>query len=168
MRQPTAAQLAVLFDLLGREARHLRPVCRWLIVGPGLAAAILAEHARPPTVAELTELVRLLERRAPELASTGWWLVEGSEHVEAVRVELQLDRLAATDIDAWEYPSQALERPLADFEQLLAACTERRKQTRGVRRRHLEQVAAKLERAVRIAASARERRQRIRKRRRKS
>ncbi len=166
MRQPTARELTVLFDLLGREARHLCPACRWLIVGPDLSAAILAEHARPPTAAELTELVRLVERRAPELAAAGRWLVEGSEHAEAVRVELQLDRLVATDVDAWEYPSQALERPLADFELLLAACTERRRETRGARRRHLEQIEAKLERAVRIAASARERRQRMRQRRR--
>ena len=164
MMQPTARELATLFDLLDREAPDLRPVCRWLIVGPELAAAILADHARPPTAAELTALMRLLDRRAPDLLAAGQWLVEGSEHAAAVRVELQLDRLVATDIDAWEYPTQALEQPLADFEQLLAACAGRRKRARGARRRHLEQIEAKLERAVRIAATARRRRERMRRR----
>ncbi len=164
MMQPTAGELATLFDLLDREAPDLRPVCRWLIVGPELAAAILADHARPPTAAELTALMRLLGRRAPELLAAGQWLVEGSEHAAAVRVELQLDRLVATDIDAWEHPTQALERPLADFEQLLAACAGRRQRARGARRRHLEQIEAKLERAVRIAATARRRRERMRRR----
>lgn len=165
MMRPKARELSLLFDLLDREAPNLRPVCRWLIVGPELAAAILAEHSRPPVAAELTALVRLLERRAPELVDVGLWLVEASEHAEAVRVELQLDRLIAADIDAWEYPTQALDRPLPDLERLLAGCALRRRRARGARRRHLERVEAKLERAVRIAESARRRRERMRQRR---
>ena len=165
--QPTAGELSVLFDLLGREAPELIPICRWLIVGPELSAAILAEHCRPPTAAELTTLVRLLEHRAPDLVASGLWLVEVSEHTEAVQVELQLDRLIAADIDAWEYPTQALDRPLPDFERMLAALILRRQRARGAKREHLERVEAKLERAVRISESARRRRQRMRKQRRK-
>ncbi|MEE8526499.1 MAG: hypothetical protein V3T72_21400 [Thermoanaerobaculia bacterium] len=166
MKRPKTRDLKKLFELLAGEASQLRPVCRWLAVAADLGAertvVLLAGHARPGTVAELADLSRLLQREAPDLVRTGRWLVGHSEHLEDVHVELQLDLLVAADVDNWEHPTQVLERPRPDFEKLLAACAVRRKSAGGAEGDHLARVEAKVERAVRIAESARQRRERMR------
>lgn len=167
MSRPKAVELATLFELLGREARDLRAVCRWLVLGPELSAAILPEQTRPPTAEDLVSLLRLLEREAAELLPIGFWLVDASEHTTAAWAEFQLDRLIATDIEAWEHPAQVLERPWPDYQLLWNACIARRKRARGKRRQHLLLVEEKLERTARIEASARQRRERRQKRRRR-
>lgn len=158
---PNAEELTALFEILAREAAELRPACRWLIVGPEMATAILGQHARPPTVDDLTRLVRLLEDQAPELMPVGWWLVNASDHAEATQAEIQLDQLIAADLDAWQHPTQVLDRPRPDFELLLTWCQSRRRQRRGSELERLAAIEAKLERAVRIEAIARRRRQRM-------
>lgn len=170
MSWPSTAEFTKLFDLLARHAPELRPACRWLALVPVLGdrrTTVLLD-ARPPTAGELTRLLRLLERRSPDLLPTGYWLTESSEHAEAAWAELQLDRLLAADVEAWEHPSQILEWPRPDFARLLASCVERRKRARGARREHVSRVEAKLERAVRIADSAERRLARRRRRRKKT
>ena len=165
MRRPNSVELKTLFDFLGRKASELRSPCRWLSVAADLgderASVILEGHSEPATAAELTDLLRLLQRDAMELAPFGRWLARHSEHWQEARVELQLDLLIAADIDSWEHPTQILERPRPNFEQLLEACVARRKAARGARLQLLERVEAKVARAARIAASARSRRERM-------
>ncbi len=159
MNKPKTRELATLFEFLDHKARDLQAVCRWLILGPDLATAILAEHARPPTVDELTTLVRLLQRETPELVPVGLWLVEGSVHAEAASVELQLDRLIAA-VDPWQHPTQILGRLRVAPQLLLDACIARRRRSHGSQQADLEEVEAKLDRAVQIAVSVKKRRRR--------
>lgn len=74
-------------------------------------------------------------------------------------LELHLDRLL--DVDGWEHPTQVLERPRPDLEELLAVCQGRIDNTLEPAREHrLLAVREKLERAQRIAMNARKRRSR--------
>lgn len=168
MNWPAASELQKLLDLLDRHAPDLAPVCRWLAISPAIgprrAAVLLADHARRPAADDLLRFLRLVEQRAPGLVPLAYWLAEGSEHADEVWVEIQLDRLLAADVDAWEHPTQVLERPWPAFAALLDSCTARRRRARGDRRQRLAQVEAKLERAVRIAAAAERRRARMRRR----
>ncbi len=77
-------------------------------------------------------------------------------------LELQLDRLVETD--SWEHPIQVLERPRPSLADLLRVCDERieRSEAEGKRAR-LIVVREKIDRALRIADSARRRRTRRRK-----
>jgi hypothetical protein len=166
VKRANTRDLEILLEFLSREAPRLRPVCRWLAVAAELGdertAVLLAGHARPGTAAELTGFLRLLQRQEPDLVPVGQWLAEHSEHQEEVHVELQLDLLIAADVDAWEHPTQVLERPRPDFGKMLASCGIRRQSAGGAEADHLAKVEAKLERAVKIAESARQRRERMR------
>ena len=166
MNRPNAETLTRFFELLDRDARELSPVCRWLILGPELSTAILADHARPPTLDDLVTLLRLLEREVPELLPLGYWLVDASDLAAEARAEFLLDQVLAAAPDSWEHPTKILERPWPDYDLLWRACVGRRKRARGRPRLRLLQVEAKLERTARIEAAARKRRQRRRKRRR--
>jgi hypothetical protein len=165
VKRASTRDLQILFDFLAREAPGLRRVCRWLAVtaelGEERAAVLLAGHARPGTAAELADFLRLLQGEEPDLVPAGQWLVDHSEHREAVHVELQLDLLIAADIDGWQHPTQALEPPRADFAKMLVSCGIRRHSATGAEDDHLAEVEAKLDRAVRIAESARKRRERM-------
>lgn len=158
MKRPTVRDLEVLFRLLDFHAPDLKAPCRWLVVGPDLAAVILGEHARPPEVEDLTRLMRLIKQEGPQIEDIGLWLVAESEQSAATHVELQLDQLIETEPDNWAHPIQVLERPRADFEALLRACKLRLLNAHGARRERLEGVLKKLETSVRIAISARRRR----------
>lgn len=167
MERATTRDLQTLFDFLARKAPYLRPVCRWLAVAAELgaerAAVVLLGHARPGTAAELLELLRLLQHKAPELYDTGRWLAEHSEIWQDAWVELQLDQLINADADSWNHPTQILERPRSEFDLLLASCVARRQSAQGTEDDdRLAGVEAKLERAVKIAESARLRRERMR------
>lgn len=77
-------------------------------------------------------------------------------------LELQLDRLVESE--SWEHPIQVLERPRPSLEDLIRVCDERieRSAAEGARAR-LVVVREKIERALRIADSARRRRNRRKK-----
>lgn len=109
---------------LAEEAPGLRPVVRWLAVGPQSARLLFPENTREPTLEELANLIRLLERSAPQWISAGQWLVGRSEHRSAVHAELQLDRLITAG-HPWSHPIQVLPRPRAEYAELVAACRRR-------------------------------------------
>ncbi len=147
-----------LFALVGAESPGLLPACRWLLLGPRLAALVLPETR--PSAAELTSLLRLLRDRDRSLLPLGRELVQLSEHGEAALLELCVDRLL--EHSNWEHPTQVLEQPRPDFGKLLKICQARLRRSRGDNRGQVAAVTAKVERAARIADSARERRRRMR------
>ena len=71
-------------------------------------------------------------------------------------VEIQLDQLIAAE--EWSHPVQVLERPRSDLRDLLAASRRRLRGLRGQEKARLVVVRQRLERAVRIAETARRRR----------
>ena len=147
-----------LLDILRQHAPELLPVCRFLILGPYLAAVVLAEHSRQPTVRELITLKRVIERHGPGKAGMLASLLEASGKSPAVRVEIQLDRLVELDPSLWTHLSQVLERPVADAGELLEACRLRMEGVGEEEMGTLEGVAEKLELGVRLEGKARERR----------
>jgi hypothetical protein len=159
MHAPTLSELRSLFQLLERRAPDLKGPCRWLLLGPNFAKIILAGHARPPAVEDLTLLMRLIQSEAPHLIPLGRWLVAASEQSAATQVELQLDQLETARPEDWSHPVQILDRPRADLEAMLRACRLRLLSASDSRRERLLSVSDKLERAVRIATSAEQRRQ---------
>ena len=162
MRAPTLPELRSLFQLLEQRAPDLKPPCRWLLLGPDFAKIILAGHARPPEVEDLTLLMRLIQREAPKLIPLGRWLVAASEQSSATQVELQLDQLEAARPEDWSHPVQILDRPRANLEAMLRACRLRLLSSSDHRKQRLLSVSDKLERAVRIASSAEQRRREMR------
>lgn len=158
MQSPTIPTLRKLFKLLDRRAPDLKAPCRWLLVGADLAAIILPEYSRQPEVEDLTQLIRLLKKEAPDLVSVGRWMVAASEQSAATLVELQLDQLIEAKSEDWSHPIQILERPRAELPAMLRACRLRMLSAQGERRKRLDEVRDKLERAVRIANSAERRR----------
>ena len=151
-------EFQTLFDVLSHHSPHLIPCCRWLALGDKLARALLVDHPGKPTKGELTELLELLSRQAPQLLPLARFLLSQSEHGDAAEVSFQLGLLVDAKGEHWQHPTQILDRPRANFESLLRACIERRQRARGKKRRHLMEVEEKLERATRIAESARRRR----------
>ncbi len=147
-----------LLDLLRRHAPELLPICRYLILGPYLAGAMLSEHSRPPTVRELIALKRAVDRHGPSLATYLTSLLAASGKSPAVRIELQLDRLIELDPSLWTHPSHVLEKPIPDAAELLGACRLRMEEAGDDESERLAGVEEKLERAVRIEDKARERR----------
>jgi hypothetical protein len=72
-------------------------------------------------------------------------------------LELHLDRLL--EVNGWEHPTQVLERPRPEIEELLSVCQGRIENTlEPLHERRLLAVREKLERAQRIAVNARKRR----------
>lgn len=159
--------LPALLEHVAAEAPDLLATCRWFACGPSMAPLILGEEARRPPVTEVTRLAALLEAAPPEVKAAGRGLIAPYERFLA-ELDVSLERLIDAGA-AWSHPIQVLGRPCPDFSQLLAACHERiaSEQDRLVgehadRRRHLETVRQKLERAVRVEARARQRRQKRR------
>ena len=118
---------------------------------------------------EIQRLLRLAERSlleahpgaAQDMIQAQGDISQAVRRMSTVLLELHLDRLIS--LDGWEHPSQVLERPRPDLEALLAACEDRirkRPRYRGPTEENhrLERVRSKLERAQRIANSARQRR----------
>jgi len=88
-----------------------------------------------------------------------------SDHGEAALLEICVDQLLQSP--DWEHPTQVLERPRPDFKKLLETCEARLERSGEQGRAEAEAMTAKVERAVRIEASADERRQRMRRGRRR-
>ena len=149
-----------LLALLRQQAPELLPACRFLILGPYLAGAMLSEHSRPPTVRELIALKRVVERHGPTLSGLLASLLEASGRLPAVRAEIQLDRLLELDPSLWSHPSQVQGRPFSDGSELLEACRLRLAEAPEEEQSRLEVVEEKLARAVAIEDKARERRRR--------
>jgi hypothetical protein len=117
---------------------------------------------------EIQHLLRLAERSLAEAnpravqdtTQAQGDIAQAVRRMSNVLLELHLDRLVA--VEGWEHPSQVLERPRPELDALLTACEQRiRKKPRGLppeQTRRLELVRNKLERAQRIAKSARQRR----------
>jgi len=119
------------------------------------------------SLAHILELLELAERSLnpcrPAVANQT--AVVRSEVERVLRMlsrlvlELHLDRLL--EVDGWEHPTQVLERPRPDLEELLTVCQGRIESTLDpLRVPRLLAVREKLERAQRIAVNARRRRQR--------
>jgi hypothetical protein len=74
-----------------------------------------------------------------------------------------LDRALDLLVEAaeWEHPSQVLDRPHPGFRILLAVCKERLEDSEATGRDRLAEIRGKLERAVRIADEAKERREKL-------
>ncbi len=140
----------------------LLPVCRWLALGPQLGKLILPESE--PSAADLTSLLRLLRDKEPPLLAFGEDLARASEHREAAWLELCVDRLL--EQDGWQHPTQVLERPRPDLDHLLGTCRARLNQSAEPLRERIQAVTFKVERAARIDAAAREKRERMKRRRR--
>jgi len=155
---PRYELLERLLSLVAAENAALLPGCRWLVLGPKLAAIVAPDEA--PTLDDLTALLRLLRRQTPDLQSLGRTLAGNSEHGEAAYVEICVDRLL--EVPGWHHPTQVLERPRPDFRQLLEASRARSKAPGGSGLAELGSVVARLEKAVSIAEDARARRERMR------
>ncbi len=163
LRIPPYPQLEQLFALVAEEDAELLPACRWLVLGSRLGTIMIA--AEEPTLDEFVAVLRLLRRRAPELDELSRILVDHSEHGREAYVEVCVDRLLESK--DWKHPTMVLERPRPEFRKLLDAARARRKRARGKKRAEIERAIDRLEIAVTVADDARERRERIRRGRRR-
>lgn len=118
--------------------------------------ASLAEFEEEIAESLFNEALFRFRRRRQELKAAQ----QTQRQKTAEQVEQQLDQLVAAN--RWAHPVQVLERPRADLAALLRACHLRRIGAEGEGRRLLEVVEEKLERAVRIAEAARQRRKKVR------
>ncbi len=150
-------QIEALVAHVRTEAPVLLAACRWLLVDPRLAPLILGRDARPPSAADLCRFLRLLRAAPPEAAAAGHALLLARGRL-AAELDLALECLLAAAEDEWRHPVEVLGRPCPDFAALHAASLERLEGPGGDRRR-LESVREKLERAIRLEASARRRRE---------
>lgn len=97
-----------------------------------------------PAAADQTALVR------SEVERVLWML-------SRLVLELHLDRLLETD--GWEHPTQVLERPRPNLDELLSVCQGRIEKTQDpLWQQRLRTIQEKLERAQRIEVKARRRR----------
>ena len=147
----------LLVDHLAEEAPDLVGACRWLACGPGMAPLILGQDAAQPSESELARLAASIETGPPEAAAAGRALL-ATHGARANEVAVALAHLIAAG-DEWSHPTQILGRPCVDFTLLHTACLERIEVAVGHRRRRLEGVRERLERAVRLEAIARRRRE---------
>ncbi len=161
---PSTALLQQLFALLSAEHPDLIPTCRWLLLGPELAPIVLPQ-VEGPTPDDLVTLLRLLRDDAEDFFEIGKTLAHNSEHEQEAIAELCVDQLM--EYSNWEHPTQILERPRPDFGQLLAAAQARLKNASDSERDAVATMTAKVERAARIAESARVRREMMRRGRRR-
>ena len=86
-----------LLDFLRRHAPELRPICRWLMLGPYICGNYLQEFTRPPTVRELVRLKRVIEGDGHRFNGMLRGLLEASGKSPAVQIEIHLDRLVELD-----------------------------------------------------------------------
>lgn len=155
---PSYELLEQLFRLVAEEEESLLEGCRWLVLGKQLAT-VLGLPGEAPDPDQLISLLRLLRRRAPDLEPLGRKLACSSEHCEDVLVEIAVDQLLeCTD---WEHPTQVLERPVPDFQKLFEASRRRLEKAAEGERAAVASMCSKVERAWRIAESARVRRERM-------
>ncbi len=154
---PPYGELKHLFDVVAEEEAELLPGCRWLILGPRLAAIVAPDEA--PSAGQLITLLRLLRRQAPELEALGRALVYHSEHGEQADVEACVDKLL--EVPNWQHPSQVLPRPRPDFRKLLEA-SRARSEGSDTDLADFDAMIERLEVAVQVAESARVRRERMR------
>lgn len=158
-RSLASVHLKRLIELLDARAPEFRALLSWLLLGRDLGAQLLPLHLPLPQLEDLTAFLRLVRVERPELLALANELVRGSELAQATMVEIHLDQLIETE--GWSHPVQVLERPRSDFRDLLAACRRRIREAHGRERSRLSEVRRCLERAVRIADSARVRRRRL-------
>ncbi len=150
-------QIEALVEHVTAHAPDLLTVCRWLLVVPRLVPLIFGQDARPPSAADLSRFLRLLRAAPPEAAAAGHALLIARSRL-AAELDLALERLLAAAEHEWRHPSEILGRPCPDFAALHAASLDRLEARNGDRRR-LENARDKLERAVRLEAAARRRRE---------
>jgi len=147
-----------LFAVVAAEDAELLPGCRWLVLGRRLATLLTVGEA--PTLEQLVTLQRVLHRRRePALEDVGRRLAANSEHREAAEIQICLDLLL--ERPDWHHPTQVLDPPIPDFARLLAAARARRRGRRD-RPAGIGRVIERLEVAVQVAQTARDRRQRMR------
>jgi len=154
-----SVHLKRLIDLLDARAPQQRALLSWLILGRDLGSRLLPANLLLPQLEDLTAFLRLVRMERPELLALASELVRSSELAAATMVEIHLDQLI--EAEGWSHPVQVLERPRSDFRALLAACRQRLREARGGEHNRLSEVRQRLERAVRIAESARDRRRRL-------
>ncbi len=150
-------QIEALVEHVTAHAPDLLAACRWLLVDPRLAPLILGRDARPPSAADLARFLRLLRGAPPEAAAAGHALLVARSRL-AAELDLALERLLAEAEEDWRHPAEILGRPCPDFAALHAASLHCVEAGNGDRRR-LDSVRDKLERAARLEATARRRRE---------
>lgn len=152
-----SSDFQLLVDHLAAEAPDLVGACRWLACGPSMAPLILGQDAAQPSDGELARLAASIETGPPEAAAAGRALL-ATHGARASEVTIALSHLIAAG-EEWSHPTQILGRPCVDFNLLHTACLERIEAAVGHRRRRLEGVRDKLERAVRLEVTAKRRRE---------
>lgn len=152
-----APHFRLLLEHIDSVAPELLIICRWLACGPVMAPLILGQEINPPSADDLSRLAAQLETAPQEAAAGGRVLLAAHSHLLA-ELDVALERLVAAP--QWAHPTEILGRPCPDLTQLLAASATRLEWENGDRRQPLEAVHQKLERAVRLEAKARKRRDR--------
>ncbi len=149
-------QIEALVGHVSAAAPDLLATCRWLLVDPRLAPYILGNQAREPSAAELSRFLLLLREAPREVAAAGHTLLVARGRL-ITELHLALERLLAAAEDEWHHPAEILGRPCPDFGALYNQSLMRPETGNGDRRR-LACVREKLDRAMRLEASARRRR----------
>ena len=130
---------------------------RFLLLGPNLTLHL---QLAAPDALTLADFLRCVRDNYPNLLSRVRPLAESSPAGEEALLEFAVDDLLDADFD-WPHPAIVLDRPGPAYEDLLRACLARRTSDPSKQHPKLDDVAAKLTMAVRIAREARARRQRL-------
>jgi hypothetical protein len=155
----TLPQIDVLerwFGLVPSQRTDLLEAGHFLLVGPGLAQTLQLPQ---PSYDALLEHARLVRDNAPELLGDLRPILQDSGDGRDVLLDLAVDELLAAPADAWEHPSQVLERPRPAYADLVPFSERRLASFEGAKLDHANVVHGKLEKAAAIAESARRRRE---------
>ena len=151
------SRIRQLITAVPAEDTELLSTLRQLILGPTLSALLLRDE--PPETLEIADLLRALRARRDLLPLARELALEFDTGDDAI-VELAVDELLAANC-AWEHPTEVLERhERPPYDQLFAACERRVESCEDVDT--LRAVLEKVGRALRIDREAAERRQRLR------
>ncbi len=149
-------QIEALVEHVTAHAPDLLPTSRWLLIDPRLAPVILGPEARAPSAADLSRFLRLLREAPAEAAAAGHTLLVARSRLTA-ELDFALEHLLAAADNEWHHPAEVLGRPCPSFARLYQASSDRPESGNGARRR-LASARDKLLRAMRLEATARQRR----------
>ncbi len=139
------------------DTPDLADACRWLACGPSMAPLILGEDARRPSSVELARLAALFDSAPPQAAQVGRALLAAHEDWLA-EIDIALERLILAK-EPWSHPTQILGRPCPDLAQVSDACHELLEDLIDEELMRLVEIRMKLDRAARLDALARRRRE---------
>ncbi len=133
-----------------RRASAVRRRTKELLASAGATREMEKTHP-------LSRFLHLLRDAPPEVAAAGNALLVARGRL-ITELHLALERLLTAAEDEWRHPAEILGRPCPDFTALHVESLMRPESGNGDRRR-LASVGEKLDRAIRIEASARRRRE---------